>query len=374
MSDPTRRQGLQMGLGMGLGLLCGLTTGVPQALALSPKALQFPRDFGAHPELRTEWWYLTGRVSTLAATPRSFGFQVTFFRSRVDAAQRMTSRLAARQLLFAHAALTDVAGQNQLHDQRMARWNGTEFSGAAHAALNDTAVALNGWSLKREVGVGPHTSRYAARVNASGFGLDLQCATTQPVLLQGQQGLSRKGPDAAQASFYYSQPQLATTGHITLGQQRLQVQGTAWLDHEWSEALLHPDAVGWDWLGMNLANGSALTVFRLRRADGSALWAGGSWRSAGGDVRTFAPSDVTMTPLRHWDSPRTGTRYPVAWRVQTPVGEWTVRPLLDAQELDSRATTGAIYWEGLSELHSPQGEVVGHGYLELTGYGQRMAF
>ena len=80
-----------------------------------------------------------------------------------------------------------------------------------------------------------------------------------------------------------------------------------------------------------------------------------------------------MAPLRQWDSPRTGTRYPVAWRVQTPVGEWTVQPLLDAQELDSRATTGAIYWEGLSEMRTPQGQVVGHGYLELTGYGQRMA-
>ena len=369
MSDLNRRQGIVAGV----GLLCGLTTAHRAALALTPRQLQFPRDFGAHTDLRTEWWYLTGRVTTAEPTPRSFGFQLTFFRSRVDATQRMTSRLAAKQLLFAHAALTDVAGQTQLHDQRMARWNGTDLQGAAHAALNDTDVVLNGWSLRREAAAAPTDSQYTARMVAKGFGLDLQCITTQPLLLQGQQGLSRKGPDIAQASFYYSQPQLAATGHITLGQQRLQVQGMAWLDHEWSEALLHPDAVGWDWLGMNLADGSALTVFRLRRSDGSALWAGGSWRSGAGEVRIFAPSDVSMSPLRQWDSPRTGTRYPVAWRVQTPVGEWTIQPLLDAQELDSRATTGAIYWEGLSEMRTPQGQVVGHGYLELTGYGQRMA-
>ena len=144
--------------------------------------------------------------------------------------------------------------------------------------------------------------------------MDLQFDSTQPVLLQGRQGLSRKGPDAAQASYYYSQPQLNVRGSLTVAGRRMAVApgtGRAWMDHEWSEALLHPEAVGWDWIGMNLHDGSALTAFRLRRADGSALWAGGSWRAPGQAVQVFDAQAVAFTPERFWTSPHSGARYPV---------------------------------------------------------------
>ena len=187
-------------------------------------------------------------------------------------------------------------------------------------------------------------------------------------MLQGQQGLSRKGPEPKQASYYYSEPQLQTTGQITLRGQRFDVAGKAWLDHEWSEELLHPEAQGWDWIGMNLDDGSALTAFVLRRADGSALWGGGSFRAAAGEPRSFAPAEVVFKPTRFWTSPLTQARYPVQWQVRTPAGEFTVRALLDNQELDSRQSTGSVYWEGVSELLDSQGRRVGRGYLEMTGY------
>jgi predicted secreted hydrolase len=338
--------------------------GTAGAWALPARALRFPRDHGAHPELRTEWWYLTGHAHTAAG--RAFGFQVTFFRSRVDGTQAMQSRLAARQLLFAHAAITDVQAGKLWHDERIARWNG-EPGGAVDASLSDTAVALAGWSFKRETG-GYHT-----HITGDDLRLSLRAQPTQALLLQGDQGLSRKGPGAAQASYYYSQPQLALAGTLGLKGERFEVTGRAWLDHEWSEALLHPEAVGWDWTGMNLADGSALTAFRLRRADGSALWAGGSWRGPGDATpRVFAPHELTFEPVRHWTSPQTGARYPVEWRLHTPAGTHAVRAQLDAQELDARASTGNVYWEGLSDLLDPAGQAVGKGYLEMTGYAQRL--
>ncbi len=325
------------------------------APALLPRQLQFPRDFGSHPELRTEWWYLTGSAQDGA---RSFGFQVTFFRSRVDATQSLQSALAAKQLIFAHAAVTDVRLRRQWHDQRIAR----AMDGSAQASSSDTDLRLRDWSLKRDA------EGYRAQIAANAFALDLLCTPTQPPLLQGDAGLSRKGPDPTQASYYYSQPQLATSGQLTLQGQRFQVRGTAWLDHEWSEALLHPNAVGWDWCGMNLADGSALTAFQLRDQAGAALWSGGSWRDASGALRIFGPNELVFTPLRYWRSPASQARYPVAWTLQTPVGRFSVHALLDAQELDSRSSTGAIYWEGLSELRDARGQVQGRGYLELTGY------
>jgi predicted secreted hydrolase len=325
------------------------------ALALPAKTLQFPRDFGAHPEFRTEWWYVTGAAQ---AGPRNFGFQLTFFRSRVDATQGMASKFAARQLIFAHAAITDVQGRKLWHDQRIAR----EGFGIASASTGDMALKLRDWSLQTQGG------KHIARLPATDFGLDLQFAETQPLLLQGQQGLSRKGPEKKQASYYYSLPQLAASGRLQVKGQSFEVTGKAWLDHEWSEEILHPDAAGWDWIGMNLDDGSALTAFRLRDKQGQALWDGGSFRNAQGMFSAFEPGQVRFTPVRHWTSAQSQARYPVEWTVRTPAGAYTVRALLDNQELDSRASTGAIYWEGLSELLDSQGQPVGRGYLEMTGY------
>ena len=175
-------------------------------LALPTKTLVFPRDRGAHPEFRTEWWYITGQVSTDDASARRFGFQLTFFRSRVDGTVQMTSNFAARQLIFAHAAVTDIEGGKLWHDQRIAR----EGFGVASASQQDMALKLRDWTLTAS---GP---RYIAVLPATDFGFSLQFEETQSMLLQGKQGLSRKGPEEKQASYYYSQPQLATRGRLQM--------------------------------------------------------------------------------------------------------------------------------------------------------------
>lgn len=329
------------------------------AAALPERTLVFPRDHGAHPELRTEWWYITGHV---AAGERRFGFQVTFFRSRVDATRDLRSAFAAKQLLFAHAAVTDVQGRKLWHDQRIAR----QGFGIADAALDDAVLRLRDWSLERR------GEAWHARLPAAGFSLEVECTPTQPVLLQGRQGLSRKGPQPEQASYYYSLPQLAARARISLGGQAHAGEGKAWLDHEWSEALMHPEAVGWDWIGMNLDDGSALTAFHLRRKDGTGLWDGGSFRSPQGGLYVASQGETQFKAQRRWTSPVSGASYPVEWVVRTPADFYTVRAVLDNQELDSRASTGAIYWEGLADLIDSNGRPVGRGYLEMTGYAQRL--
>ncbi len=374
-----------------------LGSAAPNAHALPERTLAFPRDYGAHPDFRTEWWYVTGYTKNAAG--REWGFQVTFFRSRVQATQKMQSKFAAKQLLFAHCAITDVQGKKLWHDQRIAR----EGFGIAQASTLDTDIKLGRWSLKRTLpradltstpaatdASAPSASRtapaaaqlaaqlathYEARIAAKDFTIDLNFAQTQPILLQGNNGLSRKGPEDKQASYYYSLPQLAASGSITLQGQRLAVTGTAWLDHEWSQELLHPEAVGWDWIGMNLFDGSALTAFQLRRKDGSSLWTGGSFRaSSSSGLQTFIakPREVQFQALKGWTSPLTGAKYPIEWLVRTPADHYTVRAIIPNQELDSRNTTGTIYWEGLSDLFDSNGKHVGRGYLEMTGYAAVM--
>ena len=330
----------------------------PVAHALPAKTLVFPRDRGSHPDFKTEWWYVTGQAQS---GKRLFGFQLTFFRSRIDGTQAMASKFAAKQLVFAHAALTDVAGKKLWHDQRIAR----DGFGVAQASEADMTIKLRDWLLVAKGG------QYSAELNAADFGLKLQFTETQNVLLQGKNGLSRKGPDENQASYYYSQPQLAATGSLQLQGKNFDITpgtGKAWLDHEWSQELLAPGATGWDWIGMNLLDGSALTAFRLRDKDGTALWDGGSFRPAKGDSYIFSHGEVIFKPTRLWKSPLTQTTYPVEWIVRTPADFYTVKAVIDNQELDSRQSTGAIYWEGLSELIDSNGKRVGSGYLEMTGY------
>jgi predicted secreted hydrolase len=328
------------------------------------RPLVFPRDHGAHLGSGIEWWYVTGWFGS-PEQPR-YGFQVTFFRHRTGLAQQLPGRFAARQLLFAHAALTDVERKTHQHGQRVVRWSGAGDAVTGAASERDTDVRIGEWFLRR-AGAGLET-----RVGGEGFGLDARFEPTQPLLLQGEAGFSRKGPLEQHASHYYSVPQLAVRATLTHQGRRSTLAGRAWMDHEWSDEYLATDAVGWDWIGFNLFDGSALTAFRLRRRDGSALWAGGSWRAPRGQALAFEPHEVEFVPGRIWVSPVTRARYPLAWQVRVPQGRFEVHALADSQELDSRPSTGTLYWEGLAELRDETKRRVGLGYLELTGYIERV--
>ena len=338
---------------------------------VSPRALAFPRDYGAHPEFRTEWWYLTGWLEAADAEP-ALGFQLTFFRTRPDVRPAAGSAFAAEQLVIAHAALADPRVGHLLHDERIARAG----FGAAFAGTDDTALKLDRWRFTRD----PATGAYRAEIPARGFGLALAATPTQPPLLQGQGGWSRKGPFVEQASYYYTQPQLAVQAELRREGRTQARRGVGWLDHEWSSTLLDPRAAGWDWVGMNLDDGSALTAFRVRPQAGAGgaggagdepLWAYASLRARGGAVQVYGPEAVQFAALESWRSPRTGAVWPVAQRLRVGAREFEIRPLMPDQELDSRRSTGAVYWEGASTL-SEAGRPVGRGYLEMTGYLEPM--
>jgi predicted secreted hydrolase len=318
-------------------------------------ALVFPRDHGSHPDFRTEWWYITGWVRDTQGN--DYGVQITFFRNRPRVQEDNPSRFAPRQLLFAHAALADARHGRLRHDQRAAR----EGNGVAEAAQGNTRVRIDDWSLTRE------GERYEARVASREFSFELEFHPTQPLLLQGEQGFSRKGPGALDASYYYSIPQLAVAGQIALGGRLWSVTGNAWLDHEWSSHYLARTARGWDWAGVNLDDGAALMAFRMRDKDGGVLWASGTYRDKAGRVRTFRPAEIAFEPLRQWRSTRTETSYPAAMRVRTGERTFDLDPLMDDQELDARASVGTIYWEGAVRAMR-DGRRAGAGYLELTGY------
>lgn len=329
----------------------------PYPAVTAGRPLQFPQDSGSHPSFRNEWWYITGWIDD--ARGHAAGFQITFFRNRPRVAEDNPSRFAPQQLLFAHAAIADPRYGRLRHDQRAAR---AGFDIAA-ALEGTTDVRIGDWSLQLI------EDSYRARIVARDFRLDLRFAPTQGVLLQGESGFSRKGPDPRQASYYYSQPQLAVTGQVAAAGESANVTGTAWLDHEWSSEPMAADATGWDWMGINLHDGGAVVAFRMRDRSGAALWAGGGHRVGDRSVRSFAPVEVHFDAQRQWRSPRTRIEYPVAMAVRAGDVEFTLEPLIDDQEFDDRAGVGTIYWEGAVRA-AQAGREIGRGYLELTGYGK----
>jgi predicted secreted hydrolase len=345
---------------------------------VAPRRLSFPRDFGAHPPYRTEWWYLTGQLDPVPGSrePR-LGIQMTFFRMHPPIDPDNPSRFAARQLVLAHAAIADPRRGALLHEERLAR---TGF-GIASVSEADTQVEVDRWRLARDATTGV----YQGHVQATQFTLELSATPTQPPLLQGSDGYSRKEPEgtgATAASMYYSEPNLALQARVRIqgapagerqpeGEAQALRSGRGWLDHEWFSTLLPPQATGWDWVGFNLDDGSALTAFRIRRAGANAAGSGwlayASLRSAEGRVQMFTTEQVRFEPLQTWISPRTRASYPVAQRLVVGSRRFETRPLMPDQELDARATSGIAYWEGASDLLEG-GRTVGRGYLELTGY------
>ncbi len=321
--------------------------------------LHFPNAYGSHPRFPLEWWYITGQLHNKSG--QQLGFQITFFRLRPPTVWDNPSAFNPRQIYFAQAAISDPRLGHLLTAQRIARGG----LGLAGADKDRTDVWIEHWSLRQK------GKEIQARIDARQIAYDLHFRLTQAPLLEGPEGVSQKGPDPQNASYYYSIPQLAVDGSLRIDHKTESVQGTAWLDHEWSAAYLPKNAVGWDWMGINLAHGAALMLFQMREADGKALWLAGTWRHADGTVQYLRTGQIQLHPLRFWQSPATGNRYPVAWQVQIPGLHFELEPLMNDQEFIATRSTGSVYWEGAVTALA-QGKQIGTGYLELTGYGGRL--
>jgi predicted secreted hydrolase len=324
--------------------------------------LEFPRDEGSHPAFRTEWWYVTGWITDEDKHER--GFQITFFRARPDKVDaKNPSRFSPQHILFAHVALSDAAEGKLLHAQRTAR-AGFDL---AEAKTGTTQVWIHNWSLRQ------NGSRYVAKIVAPQFAFEFEFTATQPPMLNGANGYSQKSSNPLAASYYYSIPQLAVSGSLTQRGKQFSINGSAWLDHEWSSEYIDPRAAGWDWTGINFDDGSALMAFRMREPSGKSLWAGGTYRNKDGTTEMLEAADISFAPIKQWRSTKSGASYPIRSVVRAGNRDIELVPLLDDQELDAGDAARAVYWEGAVRALQ-NGKQIGRGYLELTGYAKPLKF
>jgi predicted secreted hydrolase len=330
----------------------------------------FPKDHGAHPAYRTEWWYYTGHLH--APDGRAFGFELTFFRRAIppEEIKTLPSRWSITQLYLAHFAVTDIGGRRFHFSEKVSR-PGLGKAGADDSQLH---VWIDDW--RAEI---PQAATTIINLTArdSTCALSLKLEPTKPVVIHGQDGISRKGDAAGQASHYYSFTRLAAVGRLTIGEESFDVTGTGWMDHEFGSADLDTDMEGWDWFSLQLTDRSELMLYRLRRRDGSsAPVSSGTFVWPDGRTRHLSLADFTIDATGTWTSPQSHATYPNSWRMTIPSLDvaLTVVPLLAGQELNTSRSTQVTYWEGAVAVSGTAQDrpILGNGYVELTGYAERI--
>lgn len=338
--------------------------------ALGIREFRFPQDHAAHPGFRNEWWYLTGNVADEAG--RFFGYQVTFFRTALtptiaptqsnqdevtDPVSAQVSNWVVRDVWMAHAAVTDIKGQQHYATQRFSRAN----PGLAGAAIEPVRIWLEDWELSSKTNEFPwHLS-----VKTSDFDLDLALTPTKNLVLQGDQGLSQKSPTPGNASYYYSYSRMQTDGQLRLADRSFRVSGLSWFDREWSTSSLDANQSGWNWFSLQFDTGDDLMYYQLLDQEGRAdANSQGKWIDRSGESIPIRHQDMELKVLEEWQSDA-GQRYPIRWRMDyaAQARSWILQAAVKDQLMD----LAVKYWEGAVEIYDPVSKkLVGRGYLEMT--------
>lgn len=333
--------------------------------ALPGYEFEFPRDHFEHRGFEVEWWYYTGNLRDAAGRP--FGFELTFFRVATGA-EPAESSWDAEQVYLAHFAVSDVAAGRFHRAERLNRAG----PGLAGASLAERAIWNGNWSAtwRFDASVPPEQRLQAVTEEAR---LDLRLRPAKPHVVHGRDGVSRKAEGPGKASHYISFTRLLASGRLVLGSTAFDVEGTAWMDHEFSTDSLGPGQVGWDWFSIQLSDGTDLMLYGMRGADGRhGRFSSGTFIDSDGRSRHLTSGDFSLRPGRAWRSGATGARYPVEWAIEIPPLDCRLaaRSLLDDQEMVSERDAAPTYWEGAARFDGACGgaPVEGVGYIEMTGY------
>jgi predicted secreted hydrolase len=335
--------------------------------ALPGKSYAFPRDHFSHPEFKTEWWYYSGHLQSTGPNSKSYGYQLTFFRTGLNRqAKEQKSKWSIHDLYFAHLAVTDDSNKNFQYREKIHRGS----LGQAGADEKVLRVWIEDWVLG---GNGPAARQHLLKAGDKDLGIDFTLTPERPPIIHGLHGISQKGQGEGHASHYYSITRLATSGKLFLKGREVPVNGMTWMDHEFGSAQLQEDQVGWDWFSMQLENGIDAMVYMIRRKDGrSDPHSSGTVLLPDGHSQHLSLSEFGVEVLETWKSQKSQATYPSMWRLRIPGQrlDLTIVPTVKDQELVTNQSTRVTYWEGSVKIEGTHEgrRIGGKGYVELTGY------
>lgn len=330
----------------------------------APRSWHFPKDHGAHPDYRTEWWYFTGNL--VDEKRNRYGYQLTFFRQGIQ--KKIKSRRnswSIRDVYLAHFAVSNIGNGSFWFSEQVSR----PGPGLAGARTQDMNVWCLKWSARMKNG------RILLDAKHGDTYLKLELLPRKPVVLHGENGLSRKGPLPGQATYYYSFTDLETKGTLKLEKMPdpVHVTGKSWFDQEFGSHQLSGEQVGWDWFSLHLSDGRDLMLYLLRRKDGTVEpSSSGTLVEKNGRARHLKLQDIDIEFLGRWKSPASGGLYPNSWQIRIPLADinLVISTMIANQELNTAISTGVIYYEGAVEGKgtSSRRPVTCEGYVEMTGY------
>ncbi|TAK07464.1 carotenoid 1,2-hydratase [bacterium] len=332
-------------------------------LALPGRSLSFPKDHFSHPDFKTEWWYYTGHLVTESG--KGYGYQITFFRFglRDRQGEEKNDPPLFTDLYMAHFALSDKQEKKFLFRERANRG----YAGKAGASIHRYLVWNEDWKVEEK------ERGHVIEIRDRDTALRLHLTPLKPPVLHGDKGLSQKGEGKGRASYYYSFTRMKAEGELEVGGKKESVQGLSWMDHEFGSDQLGADQVGWDWFSIQLDNTTEVTLYLMRRKDGSTdPYSSGTLVHGDGISRYLGLNDFRVEVLERWKSPKSGGDYPMRWKITIPTEEIALEivPFFPGQELDTRKSTKVTYWEGAAKVSGSYRKkpVQGLGYVEMTGY------
>jgi len=347
---------------------------------IKPRSFYFPSEHLAHQKYKSEWWYFSGHLNSYSLNKnnnkRQFAYQFTLFRFALvtgnnvakDKNTDKSSRWRANNIYMGHLALIDKNKQKSYRQERFSR----DALGLAGANKNNDGILqfwLNDWQVKSMQADQLFPLRLDLSTNE--FSLQLQLDTLKPIVLQGEQGFSKKSDQYA--SYYYSYTRLASKGKLNIANEQFKVDGDSWFDREWSTSSLAEDQQGWDWFALHLDDGSELMIYQIRKKDESKdSYSSGILVDISGNTQTIDAKQFQLQILEYWQSPISAIRYPISWLIFIPDKniQLTISTQIKQQEWSKAEGFSFNYWEGSVDVKGIKNQqaVSGSGYLEMTGY------
>ncbi|HEX78903.1 MAG TPA: carotenoid 1,2-hydratase, partial [Dehalococcoidia bacterium] len=283
-------------------------------IANEPIEFVFPDDHGAHYGFRNEWWYFTGNLYD--ENGRRFGYQLTFFRIAISPNDsERESNWATNQIYMAHFTISDIENKEFYCFEKFNRG----AIGLAGFSKEGFGLNVENWYI---TGIGDGEFPWQLYAEKDDIALSIEVNPLKGIVLQGDNGLSRKSLEEGNASYYYSITRLETEGYIDMNGVKFYVSGNSWLDREWSTSALSSEQAGWDWFSIQLDDGRDIVYFQLRYNDGSPYpYNEGLIVDGTGNITRLGTGDMPLEVIETWQSPP-GSIYPIEWRAQiTPLGE-----------------------------------------------------
>jgi predicted secreted hydrolase len=345
--------------------------------ALPGRIYSFPQDHFSHPEFKTEWWYYSGHLQSLGQDGKSFGYQLTFFRTGLTRETKLQkSRWSIQDLYFAHLAITDESKKKFKYLEKISRGSLGEAGASPYKSGGKPfRIWIEDWSIE---GKGPSIQHHSLKAGDKNFGIEFMLIPEKIPVIHGKNGISQKAEGEGYASHYYSIPRLKTDGKIFLQNKEVSVQGISWMDHEFGSSQLREYQVGWDWFSLQLDQGIELMLYQVRHKGGNIdPYSSGTIIFPNGTHEHLPKIEFQIEVLDKWKSRKSRAIYPSKWNIKIPSHqiEVTLSPTVQDQELVTKESTRVTYWEGSVKVEGKyQGNPIkGMGYAELTGYAESFA-